>query len=203
MLRVSKWDSCGKFNDPSHSIIFPGLRFNSLKPAQNGLYLQVIFSNAPSWYENKCYILNWISLKAPNSQFVNGCLLKRLFRRRSKKTSKLRVAGLYVGNSPGPVNSPHKGPVTRKMFPFDDVIMYRVWIIASHNFQRDMIASIPRYWSDQCDVSNHNKDRQHDDLSVSVDLIGVLDRHWGEDLNEWLYPTVFVDVISYSVMMLM
>ena len=27
----------------------------------------------------------------------------------------------------GPVNSPHKGPVTRKMFPFDDVIMdYRI-----------------------------------------------------------------------------
>ena len=41
----------------------------------------------------------------------------------SKKTSKLRVTGLCVGNSPGPVNSPHKGPVTRKMFPFDDVIM--------------------------------------------------------------------------------
>ena len=27
----------------------------------------------------------------------------------------------------GPVNSPHKGPVTRKMFPFDDVIM--VWAV--------------------------------------------------------------------------
>ena len=40
-----------------------------------------------------------------------------------KKTSKLRVTGLCAGNSPGPVNSPHKGPVTRKMFPFDDVIM--------------------------------------------------------------------------------
>ena len=52
-----------------------------------------------------------------------GCLLNRLFRRTSKKTSKLRVTGLCVGNSPGPVNSPHKGPVTRKMFPFDDVIM--------------------------------------------------------------------------------
>ena len=24
----------------------------------------------------------------------------------------------------GPVNSPHKWPVTRKMFPFDDVIMF-------------------------------------------------------------------------------
>ena len=54
------------------------------------------------------------------------CLLKRLFRCRSKKTSKLRVTGLCEGNSPGPVNSPHKGPVTRKMFPFDDVIMYTV-----------------------------------------------------------------------------
>ena len=51
------------------------------------------------------------------------CLLNRLFGRRSKKTWKLRVTGLCVGNSPGPVNSPHKGPVTRKMFPFDDVIM--------------------------------------------------------------------------------
>ena len=53
----------------------------------------------------------------------HGCLLNRLFRRRSKKTSMLRVTGLCVGNSPGPVNSPHKGPITRKMFPFDDVIM--------------------------------------------------------------------------------
>ena len=52
-----------------------------------------------------------------------GCLLNRLFRRRSNKMSKLRVTGLCVRNSPGPVNSPHKGPVTRKMFSFDDVIM--------------------------------------------------------------------------------
>ena len=47
----------------------------------------------------------------------HDCLLNRLFRRRSKKTSKLRVTGLCV-------NSPHKWPVTRKMFPFDDVIMF-------------------------------------------------------------------------------
>ena len=53
----------------------------------------------------------------------HGCLLNRLFRRRSKKSSKLRVTGLGVGNSPGPVNYPHKGPVTRKIIPFDDVIM--------------------------------------------------------------------------------
>ena len=52
-----------------------------------------------------------------------SCLLNRLFRRRSRKTSKLRVTGHCAGNSPGPVNSPHKWPVTRKMFPFDNVIM--------------------------------------------------------------------------------
>ena len=31
----------------------------------------------------------------------HGCLLNRLFRRNSKKTSKLRVTGLCAGNSPG------------------------------------------------------------------------------------------------------
>ena len=54
----------------------------------------------------------------------HDCLLNRLFRRRSKKTSKLRITGLCVrGIHRSPVNSPHKGPVTRRMFPFEDVIM--------------------------------------------------------------------------------
>ena len=52
----------------------------------------------------------------PNHQ-PHDCLLNRLFRRRSKKISKLR------GIHRRPVNSPHKWPVTRKMFSFDDVIM--------------------------------------------------------------------------------
>ena len=65
-------------------------------------------------------------------------LLDRLFRPRSKKITKLRVIGLCEGNSPvtssaslafvienhrWPVNSPHEGAVTPKMFPFDYVIM--------------------------------------------------------------------------------
>ena len=58
------------------------------------------------------------------------CLLIHLFRHRSKKTSKLRVTGLFKGNPPViPVVSPHKGLVTRKMFPLDDVIMHRVTAI--------------------------------------------------------------------------
>ena len=55
--------------------------------------------------------------------------------RRSKKASKLRVTGLCVGNSPVPVNSSHKWPVTRKTFPFDDVIMVMMPML-SHWRQR-------------------------------------------------------------------
>ena len=50
-----------------------------------------------------------------------NCLPNRLFRHRSQKTSKVHVIGLCVGNSY------YKGPVTLKMFPFDDVIMFPVY----------------------------------------------------------------------------
>ena len=55
------------------------------------------------------------------------CSLNRLFRRRWKKTSKLRVTGICVG----PVNSQHKRPVTRKIqggcqlgFAHDEVVTW-------------------------------------------------------------------------------
>ena len=70
------------------------------------------------------------------------CLLKRLFKRRSKKTSKLRVTGLCEGNSPVSVNSPHKGPVTQKTFPFDDVIM-GVWDVFNERYRG---RGIPAVW---------------------------------------------------------
>ena len=60
----------------------------------------------------------------------HDCLLKLSFRRRAKKTSKLRVTGLCVGNSPVTDEFPAQRPVTRKIFPFDDVIMERLCNIA-------------------------------------------------------------------------
>ena len=75
-------------------------------------------------------ILCWISLRwhhngrdSVSNHQPHHCLLNRLFRRRWKKTSELRVTGLCAGNSPGTGESPHKWPATRKMFPFNDVIM--------------------------------------------------------------------------------
>ena len=40
-------------------------------------------------------------------------------RKHQSSASLAYVRGIHWG----PVNSPHKWPVTRKMFPFDDVIM--------------------------------------------------------------------------------
>ena len=51
------------------------------------------------------------------------CLRNRLFRRRSKKTSKLRVTGLCVGNPPVTGEFPAQLVSNAKMFPFNDVIM--------------------------------------------------------------------------------
>ena len=53
----------------------------------------------------------------------HNCLLNLLFGRRSKKHQSSAPLAFVRGIHRWPVNSPHKGPVTRKMLPFDDVIM--------------------------------------------------------------------------------
>ena len=50
-------------------------------------------------------------------------LLNRLFRRKSRKTSKLRVTGFCAGNSPVASGFTAQRPVTRKIFPPDDVVI--------------------------------------------------------------------------------
>ena len=63
-----------------------------------------------------------------------ACLLNRLFWHRSKRNQSSASLAFVRGIHRWPVNSPHKGPVTRKMFPFDDVIMltHYVWC---HNME--------------------------------------------------------------------
>ena len=81
--------------------------------------------NTTKWNFNHAGNVHYseVIMSAMASQITGVCLLKRLFSRRSKKASKLHVTGLCQGNSPVTGEFPHKGPVTRKMFPFDDVIM--------------------------------------------------------------------------------
>ena len=57
---------------------------------------------------------------------LHDCLLNRLFKAQIKKDQSPASLALVRGLPRWQVNSPHKGPTTRKMFPFDDVIM-REW----------------------------------------------------------------------------
>ena len=61
----------------------------------------------------------WWRLKSP----VTPLFFNRLFRRTSKKTSKLRVTGLCEGNPPVTGGFPSQKARDVEMFPFHDVIM--------------------------------------------------------------------------------
>ena len=60
---------------------------------KNGYYILSNIHNTLRWRHNGH---DGVANHQPHD-----CLLNRLFRHRSKKTSKLRVTGLCVGNSPG------------------------------------------------------------------------------------------------------
>ena len=77
------------------------------------------------WRELCKYILRWRHNERDGSgnDWRLDCISNRLFRRRSKKTSMFRVTVFVRRIHRWAVNSPHKGPVTRKMFLFKDVIM--------------------------------------------------------------------------------
>ena len=82
---------------------------------------QLIMSDVPlnldsslQWCYNGC---DGVSNHQPHD-----CLLNRLFMRRSKKTSKLRVTGLCAGNSPVTGEFPAQMASNAEMFPFDEVI---------------------------------------------------------------------------------
>ena len=53
----------------------------------------------------------------------HDCLLIRLFRRRWKKHQSSTSLAFVMEIHRWQVNTLHKGPVTRKTFPFDDIIM--------------------------------------------------------------------------------
>ena len=67
------------------------------------------------WRHNDC---GGVSNHQPHD-----CLLNRIFGRISKEHQSSASLAFVREIHRGPVNFPHKWPVTRKMFPFDDVIM--------------------------------------------------------------------------------
>ena len=125
MLSVlhSQYHSCWCCDD------FRGQAINShgIDPqSRNILSIEVFISKHNQW--------NMIDLHTPvallwhynghdgiSNHQSHDCLLNHSFRRRSKKTSKLRVTGLCVRNAPKTSEFPAQ--MASKRFPFDDVIM--------------------------------------------------------------------------------
>ena len=79
-------------------LIYCFLQFNAYFGLQ---FSELFLQRVPGW--DRTYSLRWRHNErdSVSNHQPHDCLLNRLFRRRSKKTSKLRVTGLCVGNSPG------------------------------------------------------------------------------------------------------
>ena len=76
--------------------------------------------NTGNWSHNCDVIMNTIASQITSLTIVYLTVNSGIDQRKHQSSASLAfVRGIHRR----PVNSPHKGPVTRKMFPFDDVIM--------------------------------------------------------------------------------
>ena len=92
-------------------------------------------------YSDNSYNYNDVIMSTMASQITS---LKMVYwtvywSRRSKKTSRSASLDIVRGIHRWPVNSPHKGPVTRKTFPFDDVIMHNIKCVANRELGTERV----------------------------------------------------------------
>ena len=84
------------------------------------ILLQYNVSSVPATSHYYDVIMDKIASQITSRTIVCSTVYSDADQRKHQSSASLAfVWGIHRG----PVNSPHKGPVTRKMFPFDDVIM--------------------------------------------------------------------------------
>ena len=83
------------------------------------------WENLPMCHYNEV-IMSAITSQITSLTIVYSTVYSGADQRKHQSSASL---ALVQGIHRGPVNSPHKGPVTRKMFPFDDVIMVSAELI--------------------------------------------------------------------------
>ena len=87
------------------------------------LYWGQVMRNCDTFHYNEV-IMGAIASQITSLTIVYSIVYSDADQRKHQSSASLAfVWGIHRG----PVNSPHKWPVTRKMFPFDDVIMLR-WL---------------------------------------------------------------------------
>ena len=130
-----------------HILLIPSLNFSSIQTRVKLIECNFLGFTGCWWFWNRFLWLNdiirnrWCDLRVRIESMSNtlqwrhygrdgvsnhqphDCLLNRLFMCRSKKISKLRLTGLCAREFSGDRWIPHTGPVTRKMIPFDNIII--------------------------------------------------------------------------------
>ena len=92
-----------------------------------------------------------------------------------------------------PVNSPHKWPVTRKMFTFDDVIMYR------NLSQQSFCALTDTTFTDQIQTSIPNaKSRHQIDVGAVYHVTNARYHTIGDNLRQVIISVIFALCASIS-----
>ena len=96
------------------------LQFN-----QTAVEVTVWEGNCTHVFHNVDVIMGTMASQITSLTIVYSTVYSDADQRKHQSSASLAfVRGIHRG----PVNSPHKWPVTRKMFPFDDVIMFFVFI---------------------------------------------------------------------------
>ena len=97
--------------------------------SNNGTICAISVTLYPSPCDILLYHYNGVIMGAMASQ-ITSLAITYLTAYSDGNQRKHRSSGslaFVLGIHRGPVNSPHKGPVTRKMFPFEDVIIIQIW----------------------------------------------------------------------------
>ena len=126
-VEISKWTSGLLFYETA---TFINLR-NSVK-----LYMYIPWTNTHHYGD---VIMGTIASPITSLTIVYSTVYSDADQRKHQSTASLAfVWGIHRG----PVNSPHKWPVTRKMFPFDDVIMTKTYMMWEFTQTRHKIYQI-------------------------------------------------------------
>ena len=123
----SGWDINGLLQDCSNSIaIWSSTTFSNTRNVKHNYHIFTCFpslcfvSFKSSWPHYHDVTMDSIASQITSLTIVYSAVYSAADQRKHQSSASLAfVRGIHRG----PVNSPHKGPVTRKMFPFDDVIM--------------------------------------------------------------------------------
>ena len=104
-----------------------------------------IFYNGDHWTHYGDVIMDTMASQITSLTIVYSTVYSGADERKHQSSASLAfVRGIHRG----PVNSPHKWPFTRKMFPFDDVIMWQFVLIFYDHYGRARFCVI--YCWDDC-----------------------------------------------------